>query len=327
MSKIHYFYWGFTDSGKNYVNRLSRLNEKVLANFYDNHILKTYTKVHIHDTEWDDVTFTTKIIHDNNGLKTVSKIDKRIFRYNNFPLAPHSTINNDWFKQMRKKGRGVMLNSPELDYGKDKLKLSDEQRTKYSDWKYHESSIYFKNATSYSQLDLDEVKNHIDEIMEDIDMSDSNLMYYFEPMKNILRQNNSVNIIPYKVNLLDSFISKLDGFQTLNTRLEDHNDLFEVYEQDKERIWKWLDFFLHEQNFLVDKFKANNIPYVYFNLDEDNYTDLFVGWDNSSLPRDCTHRRSGWVLADESEKWKYKKVEDIAKEYMTVRQPKPLELR
>ena len=45
MSKTHYFYWGFTDSGKNYVNRLSRLNEKVLANFYDNHILKTYTKV------------------------------------------------------------------------------------------------------------------------------------------------------------------------------------------------------------------------------------------------------------------------------------------
>jgi len=302
MSKIHYFYWGFTDSGKNYVNRLAKLNEKVIANLYDNYILKTYTKVHIHEKDWDDVTFTTKIIHDNDGLKTVSKINKRVFKYNYIPHAPHSTINSNWLKKDNETGHNV------FDYGK------------YRDWKYHESSVYYKNATTYNKLNLHEV--HMREIMEDVDLIDSNILYYFEPMKNMLRQNNSVNIIPYKVNLLDSFISKLDGFQMLNTRLEDHNDLFEVYEQDKERVWKWLDFFLHEQNFLVDKLKANDIPYVYFNLDEDKYW-----WDDKSLARDCTHRKSGWVLADESEQWKYSKVVDIAKEYITVRQPKPLELR
>ena len=315
-NKTRYFYWGFTDSGKNYVNRLAKHNEKVVANFYDNHILKTYTNIHIHEEEWDDVTFTTKIIHYNNGLKTVSKEQKMIFEYLNYPYTPHSTINDKWLEH---------VNPSEVHRRKNNI-LSKEQKEKYRDWKYNKSNVYYKLADSFEKLNLSVMNNHIEEIIEDVDLLDSSLLDFFDSLENIIRQNNSVNIIPYKVNLLDSFISKLDGFQILNTRLEDHNDLFEVYEQDKERVWKWLDFFLHEQNFLIDKFRANNTPYVYFNLDEDKYTDLFVGWDKS-IARDCTHHKSGWVLADENEQWKYKKVEDLAKEYMTVRQPKPLELR
>jgi len=322
MTKTHYFYWGFANSGKGYINRYSKLNSKVLACFFRENIVKTYSKVHIHERLWDDVTFTSKIIHNNNGMKTVSKTERRIYRYIFWATSP-STIHSKYRAFSDKKKQ----------YEKKNMRAyTDEEIKKYSDWKYHDSSVYYafvyrRNQRVFPDLDLNEVKKNIDEIMEDVDVADSNLMHYYEALKDVCRRKNSVNIIPYKVDLLDSFVSKLDGFANFNQKLEDHNDLFEVYNLDKERVWKWLDYFLQEQNDLIDKFKNDNIPYVFFNLDEDKYSDLFTGWDVDLHQRDCTHHKYNWELADEDEKWKYQKVLEIAKEYMSVRNPKPLQLR
>tara|TARA_B100001989_G_C24531095_1_gene461693 strand:+ start:732 stop:1679 length:948 start_codon:yes stop_codon:yes gene_type:complete len=313
-----YFYWGFTDSGKSYTQRLARTNGKVEARFNPYYITKTYTTIHINENIWQDITDTTKIIHNNNGLKIVSKTKNRIYRYPQKYRAVSSSItSNEIYKN--KFGNKVS------DY-----KLTDEQKLKYSDYnKYRHTSVYFNFASSdkfFAELDMNEVKDNINTIIDDVDIASCNLLHFFEPLKDVIKSKNSVNIIPYKINLLDSFISKLDGFANFIPHKEFNNDLFEVYEQDKERVWQWLDYFLDEQNSLIDKFKKNNIPYVYFNLDEDKYTDFFVGYEDL-VQRDCTHRKYSWEDVSEDEKWKYKKVEDIAKEYISVRKAKPLELR
>lgn len=331
---MKYFYWGFTDSGKGYTNRLAKVNGKVLANFFNYQIIKIYTTVNINEKDWFDFTQTKKIIHDNNGLKTVSRVENRIYKYYNYQTSPSTITKVGSLKVLRKKKwqKGVY---------KDAINITREQKLKYIDYdKYKNTTIYYNMAKDHvmesdvnsvnvfrdMKYSFDELKSKINMYMDDVDLANSNLLHYFEPLKEILQNKNSVNIIPYKTNLLDSFISKLDGFYNFNLNIEFNQDLFEVYEKDKERIWKWLDYYLVQQNFLIDKFKTENIPYVYFNLDEDKYTDLFAGWDDLRS-RDCTHRKHTWKNVKEDEKCKYHKVVDIAKEYMSVRNPKPLELR
>tara|TARA_B100000508_G_scaffold139193_1_gene136703 strand:+ start:96 stop:1052 length:957 start_codon:yes stop_codon:yes gene_type:complete len=316
-----YFYWGFIDSGKGYTQRLAKSNGKVEARFNPQYITKTYTTININEKIWHDITETTKVIHNNNGLKIASKTKNRIYRYYKYIATPSSISSNRACNENWNTKFGNNIS----DY-----KLTDEQILKYSDYdKYKHTSVYFNFASSdkvFDKLNLNEIKDNINTIIDDVDIASCNLLYFFEPLKDVIKSKNSVNIIPYKVNLLDCFISKLDGFANFNPKKEYNKDLFEVYEQDKERVWQWLDHFLNEQNFLIDKFKKNDIPYVYFNLDEDKYTDLFIGYEDL-IQRDCTHRKHTWKDASENEKWKYEKVEDIAKEYISVRKARPLELR
>ena len=114
---------------------------------------------------------------------------------------------------------------------------------------------------------------------------------------------NSVNIIPYKSNHLDSVISKLDHFKS-----QTGDDLFEVYEQNKNLVWRWLDSFQKEMDGIEDKLKQRNIPYRMFDLDTDSYPDTF-GWQ-VDVDRKFSHRGEAWKHEN------YDRIEEIANEYI-----------
>ena len=63
----------------------------------------------------------------------------------------------------------------------------------------------------------------------------------------------------------------------------------------------------------ISTLRMNNIPYQMFDLDNDNYTDVYKGWD-IQLPRDYTHLKQCWVGCEEN----YKEVEKMAKEYLSL---------
>jgi len=335
LEKTHYFYWGFTDSGKEQMNRLTKTNSRVLGNFTTNYIYKTYTQVHIHGDLWDDLTFTEKLIHNNKGLKTVSRTRRKIYEYHGYTIWHRSTI----FDQYKTK-KNLRRNSYKKTSWFIRNNFTEEEVIKYSDWKYHDTSIYYQIAKRNPKVRLDanakkkkifpffegyDLKENIDEIIEDIDVCNGVLYWdnYFEPLIDVCKRKNAVNIIPYKVDLVDNFTSKLDGFFQFIPDLEYMSDLFEVYETNKKRVWNWLDYFSKQQLDLVTRLKRNNIKYEYFNLDEDNYSDFFP-WVKNNLPRNNTHRSQSWIYADDSEKWKWKKCQDIAKEYIIARNIKPL---
>ncbi len=126
---------------------------------------------------------------------------------------------------------------------------------------------------------------------------------------NILLFQSTNNIIPYKSNLLDSVISKLDKFGG-QRKEEFGNELLEVYGTDKKRIWNFLDCYLQDIDNTIELCKSNNIPYVMFNLDEDSYENTF-GWGKMEY-RDISHHKKVWHNEE-----KYDILENMAKEYLS----------
>ena len=155
----------------------------------------------------------------------------------------------------------------------------------------------------------DVIKDYYDEIFKDVDIMSYILpSWAMKDLAGLLRK--SVNVIPYKSDLIDSFVSKMDGF--VNFRESEYgNDLIEVYNEDKNRVWRWLDSFHEEDEKIKRRLNYYDIPYVMFDLDQDSYTDFF-GWE-LDLDRKYSHRGARW------EGERYEKVVEIAKEYIHLR--------
>lgn len=128
---------------------------------------------------------------------------------------------------------------------------------------------------------------------------------------------NCANYLPYKENILDCLISLLN----ITPFIDDpqyKTGLKETYETSKLKVWKILDFRIKEARCLEMIYKSNNIPYEYFNLDRDQYTDKF-GLDKQE-PSNFTH--GTWNYDSD----KYKFIENVVKEYISLRNIKDLRL-
>ena len=237
--------------------------------------------------------------------------------------------------------------------------ISQYDIKKYTRREYIDSLIYYRILAEYSEDICDPIgykltNDNAEEIFDGVDhiwskfASESSMdipesdnpcllsqLKRKECPENVIRiLQSAVNIVPYKTNLLDSVISKLDlfsepypydthrynfiGEDTIHDTITNEHikkgTLYEMYQNNKRFIWHFLDSYQMHLNDIISTLRSNNIPYQMFNLDEDNYTDVYKGWD-IELPKEHTHHKNRWKGYEEN----YKKVEMMAKEYLSRR--------
>ena len=134
---------------------------------------------------------------------------------------------------------------------------------------------------------------------------------------------SATNIVAYKSNLLDSMISKLTLFDKIESakkskkltgRFVVFKDLSDVYNKHKEMLWYHLDGILKEHREMEYRLRQLDIPYQYFDLDNDNY-DIFEC--TNKLPSTYTH--PDWDLTDNKTYSNWTILRDIAEEYIELR--------
>lgn len=298
-----FVYWGSNDSGKAHLKHYAKLNNKTNLLWMNNEIRKIKTTTHINEISWTDETIHRIIYHDlDNELRKCEKKENRIWRHHDH-IHRNSSINPNAVQYgPRNSGKR---------YTKDHIK-------KYTQKEFVNTTVYFDMILSNGggwgdgickPLTHDTLRNHYDEILQDVDLITFILPdWVIDDLEDVLRK--SVNIIPYKSNHLDSVISKLDGFKNFRAT-EFGNDILEVYQQDKTRIWRWLDSFQEEIDDIKKNLTQRKIPYQMFDLDTDSYPDTF-GWQ-VDVDRKFSHRGKSWQCDN------YKNIEEIAKEYISVK--------
>ena len=292
-----FLYWGYSDSGKDHIKNYAIHNDKTVLIWQEGRksITKIYTTVHHQGTSWRDETVRRIIYHYIDGFRKCEKKIDKIFQY--IPYQHHtSSINPNFSKSNYYHSNYYQL--------KDKRNYSKEDIKKYTQIEYINSNIYYDIIAKYIRQICEDIPREMldyDEIFKDVDLVS------FVPPEYVIEDNlellkSSINIVPYKSNILDCIISKLD----LYTGAE---DLLEVYNSDKKKIWHYLDEYCKELDDVIDLLKKYNIPYQMFDLDTDSYKDTF-GWE-IELPRDYSHRKDSW-----QDNERYDMVQDIAKEYV-----------
>ena len=314
---MRYFYWGGIDSGKNHLIYYSRINDKTCMTWNDYYIRKDKTTTHIYEPyKWSEETKRVWIYHSNVKLKQ---------KYNEFRQIQNEDPKNknNYRNVFRSPCRHKSQINPVKSKTANKLSLSDEDIKKYSDVKYIDSEIYNEillrhTSKAFQPLTREQLTGHWKHILEGVDcmfigcgMSD----WMIDDLTPFLREGMS--IVPYKSNRLDSYISKLDGFQDFRPYINiSRSNLFDTYKNDKQIVWKFLDSWNEEVENIANMLNDKKIPFIYFDLDKDRYEDVFK-WDNN-LPKDYTHRQQFWQEDNTEYDKRYNKVKAIAEEYIDL---------
>tara|TARA_B100000427_G_scaffold79782_1_gene65079 strand:+ start:1121 stop:2029 length:909 start_codon:yes stop_codon:yes gene_type:complete len=296
-----YFYWGAKDSGKGHLMHLARINNKTFLGGRLAQIFKEKTITHIIEKQWRDITSQKTIYHNINGFRKCTKIEDKIFSIKVFGKH-NSTINPDRIREPHYQDR--MRKQP---FTQDDIK-------KYTQEKYINTNVYYEiiNKCDYITTDLnaDVLKGHYDEIFDGVDI------VTFPDCSNIPNDiidgmipsiKDAIHIVPYKSNVLDSIISKLDFDFIKNTS---------IFDVPKEQIWNWLDSFILANDKILSILNQYKLPYTLFDLDNGDYRETFGGLGDKELPRDFTHPRGSWDVDNNPN---YAKIVEIAKEYCSLR--------
>jgi len=158
---------------------------------------------------------------------------------------------------------------------------------------------------------------HYDTIFEggDIFLMNHELPEFFI-VDNLTRLKTSCNnVVPYHTDLEHMYLQKLHYFGTNRTE-EFGNNLMDIWNYDKDRIFDWLDLWEKDFYDVVNTLKKYDIPYQYFNLRTDSYVDTF-GW-KIDLDREFSNTNNHMTNIDE-----YK---DIIRQYIQNRDQKEFQL-
>jgi len=125
------------------------------------------------------------------------------------------------------------------------------------------------------------------------------------------------NIIPYKVDIVDICIERINLFESketnkyMNTNVKDVED---AYYTDKELVFSHLDFFVTQNRNVEQLLIDLNIPYEHLNLDTHNYKTLC----ENQIPKRTTADHYGrHVVSKESERYDFARL--IVEEYIQTR--------
>ena len=267
-------YLGLINSGKGQALYYALTKKKTIAKWKKRHIVKI-----IHDSTFQikEKLFERKIYHTltrGNDVDSIQREEKDSI-YN------EPKDNKDWIWQQNVIEAGF-INS-ENNIGRPKGR---------DDTRHPNKQVIKKIDPSY---------------MHDVDLL---LLRDFSVIThNIVLFQSTINVIPYKTNLTDSAISKLDKFGT-HRKQEYGNKLLDVYNMDKKRVWDFLDCYLHDIDDTIKLCQSNDVPYTMFNLDEDSYEDTFR-WGKIQY-RDLSHHKDVWQNRE-----KYDIIENMAKEYVS----------
>tara|TARA_B100000424_G_C22921296_1_gene490181 strand:+ start:168 stop:1019 length:852 start_codon:yes stop_codon:yes gene_type:complete len=271
-----FIYWGAFDFGKHHLQEYARANRKSYTKW-----MKTSAKKYSFTNDKQ----VKEYYYGNETVRTEEDIDDSRFElrcYDNY-IKYIPKPKSDWERQYNK-------------MRKDKFrgKFTDITKCLPSDL------IFALYGVNYQNLQHCNSYNDYQKYINDLGlMTDENI--------NFIRNCN--NIVPYKENILDSAISKLDKFSDAKTPFK--HDIVKAYEVNKKFVWIYLDNMLYNHPQWIERLlQQYDIPYTYFNLDKDNYNEVF-GWE-IVIDRDITHPNQRWGGLEE----RYNLVKEIAEDYI-----------
>ena len=312
-------YWGGADSGKLHLIKYAKLNSKTYARFKDYQIIKQYTTCKDYDYDVNDRLWWNVI---ENFFIYYKRKDEETIRTSNFtrerfvPLYFSSNNNNycnqNWGKESEMKWDNRIL-------------LKPEQFRKYLGKEYIDTEIYnriiFTANVSHTFDRIIDYKDKfcLDEVSKDVDLlflfvhTDGDKTNEMEYYSNKFRNHH--HIIPFKEDMVDSIASKLDKVGHLGYHLNGCN-MMDLYNNRKNELWAYLDTFSNHIERVKNILNKLGIPFTYFNLDRDNYVDVF-GWGDNPLDNKTTHLHDTFESDINYDRWQ--DCIKIAKEYLSDR--------
>ena len=267
------------------------------------------------------------------------------------PIANKGNLEQDQerselYKNMIKKLKNKDKSHSNIN--KSDFTFTDEDVRKYMSDEYKGREIYYRAfmqhfiyVKKHEPLGYEMLNDNADEIFDDVDiiMTSSidsftlpkpygyqygtgvieghyliqNLGKEFLIPPNVLNKlRNASNIIPYKSDIFDWVVKTIDGFSHLTSHKYKETPP-EFYKKDKKLMWGFLDHALKQPIKIAEFLMKNNIPYRYFDLDNDSYNEVFGG--DFEIDREYTSHAQSWIGYDD----RYNEVANIAKEYISLR--------
>tara|TARA_Y100000114_G_C11718238_1_gene307103 strand:- start:11 stop:1105 length:1095 start_codon:yes stop_codon:yes gene_type:complete len=235
----------------------------------------------------------------------------------------------------------------------EKRTFTDEDIKKFTGDEYKGSDLYniaimeHIIGKEFEDLGYDMLNDNADEIFDDVDIVMTKMVTNFslrnpygqedgrgfceknfllqeigqskeyripENVLNKLRKAN--NVIPYKSDIFSFAISYIDSFSHLTGHRYDEEQLIiekDLYDKNIKLIFKFLDHHLHMPIKIAEFLTKRNIPYRYFDLDNDSYNEVFGG--NFEIDRDYTNHSSSWKNYPD----RHNQVLDMAKLWISER--------
>ncbi len=328
-----FIYWGGINGGKIHMRNYAIINSKnVLAwqhiggvirkrkfnvNFSPLDSTKPIEVNNREGIDWVDLNVDHIYYHKHrnyDGLKSNSYSEHKIqilgrdftgFCYSNMDVLTEESVLEDR-KVIRKIKNSVLYKE------KDVEKYTKEEYL--NTLIYHEMLCKHKKQFCEPTLYDDVLKEHYDEIFDDVDLVTHPYMWHEDIVKsNLQRIRKANNIVPIKSNKLHQTITFLHDYPVgrwdyIDGIWANRADPVGLFDAPKEKIWAYLDEWNNDINVTTSLLKKYDIPFQYFDLDLDSYKDTF-GWD-IELNRTTTYFDTFW------NEEKYKKAEIIAKEYL-----------
>ena len=135
-----------------------------------------------------------------------------------------------------------------------------------------------------------------------------------ENVLNKLRKAN--NIIPYKSDIFTWAVSFIDSFSHLTNHIYDEEQEIlkkDLFDKNKKIIFQYLDHQFHLPTKIAEFLTKRNIPYRYFDLDNDSYNEVFGG--DFEMDRNYTNHSKCWKNYTD----RYNYIADMVKEYIIER--------
>tara|TARA_B100000482_G_scaffold132077_1_gene96217 strand:+ start:3633 stop:4592 length:960 start_codon:yes stop_codon:yes gene_type:complete len=316
-----FIYWGYPCGGKRHMKKYAHINNKTYLMWchHGHWIRKRKVTTNYYENDWSDETIERIYYHKHknyDNLRTNKITDNKIHRkggIRGWNSHPNSILTDKKYKEIEEQVRR----------NKKAIKYSLKDIKKYTHEQYLNTQIYHDILCRHNKIICEQnlsneiLYDYYDEIFDGVDLVTHPYMWTEAIIRsNVDRLRSSNNIVPYKSDIISSYKIRLeewvngrwimhDGFLTYK---KNHESIFDA---DKNNIWEWLDEWNNDIIITTNMLKKYNIPYQMFDLDNDNYKDTF-GWD-IDIPRDYSYNDSIWNNDST------KKIEDIAKEYITLR--------
>lgn len=313
-------YWGKGDSGKTHLIKYARLNDKTFIQWKKYQIIKRKTKCFYYDYDvndrlWWNIQDDWEVFHKRKDMDNIICSE-----FTTKEISPLYTNNE---KNHYSNPQWGLESESKWDGGRKPF--TREQFVKFMQRDYIDTDIYNVMVRSNAIADTCENINlyhdtlPFDRIVSDVDLmfmfqfTDGNFYDEIVYYSDFLSQHT--NIIPYKGNILDSVTTKFDKVGHLGRDMIGC-DLMHEYENNKDKLWNYMDGFFEYDRKILECFKKHNIPYIMFDLDADSYVDVFE-WKIYPFERNMTHMQN--TFNDQCHYDRWVEVEKIAKEYIYER--------
>tara|TARA_B100000214_G_scaffold375269_1_gene360907 strand:+ start:146 stop:1108 length:963 start_codon:yes stop_codon:yes gene_type:complete len=312
---MKFVYWGAVNSGSDHLNRMFEFNERQHV-FFTNAEYK-FDKFIYPEPEKQEWYHYYKLRNENKLVKVLH----RTSRVKN-PFIEHV------YDYMEKYN---FVDDRTLDYYNNDICTDSSHRRGLQNENIEEYEPYLCNPPQTWEFAIDDMFDGDLLVRPHHLLGFSNYKRLHKPTDKIISLlRDCRNIVPYKENIIDSMISKLNMFDPpkqsrkyaqMTGRPSYFKSIVDAYKKDAEIVWCHLDEFTRQQRDIEQALIDYDIPYEHMNLDTDDYSRF--GCD---IVLDKKFSHPNFDLSNDDVRHNYHILESMAEEYVTVRKLTDLRL-